>query len=115
MFTKSTEFYDQEITNEHCCEAAVADTRITEDMYDDWCLVSTKPSIDAILNFERSSKICTMVSGSILTVYKDANLFEQYSSTGAPKTFELVANSLCCQFYEYRHIFGYDRNLMYAC
>ena len=96
----STEYNDAGITNERCCQAAVDDTLIGEDMYDMWCFASTEPADDADLKFDDNTDTCTMVSGTTKTLYRGADQDVKFTSTSESMADVVVFNNFCCLAYD---------------
>ena len=99
-YTMSTEHMDVGITDMHCCGAAVADNKITNDDRSNWCNVMTMPTTTAELEFDDNLGQCTMVTGEITTVWKNAAFEEEAREDSAAVNMQLVDDHLCCLAYD---------------
>ena len=83
-------------------------------MWGDWCHMKDEPE-DGDLEFNDGTDTCTMLSGSVLTVYRDADFTVVNEVESAAKVDEVVANAVCCLAYDPESEDRFDLELSYAC
>ena len=59
--------------------------------------------------------VCTLVSGSIQTAYKDADFVTQYTGGARSASGEEIANRLCCLAYDEDGMINNGYELTFAC